>query len=217
MVGEPRLLSSSKSDSFAGYHPWFSHIISLEPVPETPEAKEAHYRSLLLSKDESRANRLDAFAEALPVLPHPSPLAFILEDLRQNITRFIDLHNSEPSHRPKPMLGEVGLDRSFRIPIEALREPPEAKGGRPRLTPFNVPVEHQLAILEAQIGLAVEFGLNVSLHSVQAQAQTLELFARMNAKYGARFDAISVDMHSCGVSVETWLNLEVTKLPNVAT
>lgn len=114
------------------------------------------------------------------------------------------------------MLGEVGLDRSFRIPFAAydpsLPEPLEAEGSdttRPRLTPFHVPVEHQLAILEAQIGLAVELGLNVSLHSVKSQAQTLQLFARLHDKHGERFDAISVDMHSCGVSVETWLSIEV--------
>lgn len=82
------------------------------------------------------------------------------------------------------MLGEVGLDASARLrwPIEARgiweemygkgrkdREPePEGEESEEwkRLTPFKVPISHQRAIVEAQMEVAIELGINISFHSV---------------------------------------------------
>jgi hypothetical protein len=36
------------------------------------------------------------------------------------------------------------------------------------LTPFKVSMKHQVAIAQAQLELAIEFGINVSFHSVSA-------------------------------------------------
>jgi hypothetical protein len=36
------------------------------------------------------------------------------------------------------------------------------------LTPFKVSMKHQVAIAQAQLQLAIEFGINVSFHSVSA-------------------------------------------------
>lgn len=198
----------------AGYHPWFSHLISLESVTDTPEAKDNHYRSLFLSSNPSETH-LQAFSHLLPSLPHPSPLSAIISEIRSNIVTFLDLHRASPTTLSKPMLGEVGLDRSFRIPFVAydpsLPTPPEASSdpARPRLTPFHVPIEHQLAILKAQLAVAVELRVNVSLHSVKVQQATGALFDEMKKTYGDKWHAISVDMHSCGVSAETWCDIEV--------
>jgi Tat protein secretion system quality control protein TatD with DNase activity len=199
-----------------GYHPWFSHLFSLQAVAQTAEAKEAHYRALFIpdgSKDSNKETHLEAFRRVLPDLPYPFPLEELLAALRRNLEEFLSEHYADPVGRPKPMLGEVGLDRSFRVPFLAYgeSEPPASEDG-PRLTPFFVPVAHQEAILEAQLALAIELGVNVSLHSVKAPAQTQAVFARMLARHGAKFDAISVDMHSCGVSVATWKDIEASLL-----
>ena len=55
------------------------------------------------------------------------------------------------------MLGEVGLDRSARIPIDY-------HAAQRKLSPFTIPFDHQLAILEAQMSIAVEMRRNISLH-----------------------------------------------------
>jgi Tat protein secretion system quality control protein TatD with DNase activity len=83
------------------------------------------------------------------------------------------------------------------------------------LSPFHVPLDHQLAILEAQLSMAVELKRNVSLHSVKAHQATVNILHSMKAKYGERWLRISLDLHSCGLSAQMWSNVEVrmTTLP----
>ncbi|KAG8902936.1 hypothetical protein FRB99_003930, partial [Tulasnella sp. 403] len=67
---------------------------------------------------------------------------------------------------------------------------------------------HQLAILEAQIDVAIELRRSVSLHSVKAQQVTIELLKRLKEKHGRDFGAINIDFHSCGFSSEVWKMIE---------
>ncbi|KIJ66209.1 hypothetical protein HYDPIDRAFT_166516 [Hydnomerulius pinastri MD-312] len=166
-----------------GYHPWFSHWISLEPC----STKEEHYRQLFPCSEDQE----EMFERLLSHLPDPIPLANVLVDLRQNFSAF-----------PQAMLGEVGLDRAARVPINYFAPSRE-------LTPFTIPLEHQLAILEAQIDLAVELRQNISMHSVKSHQATLDLLDRMHKKHDARWLRISIDLHSCGISPETWRAIEV--------
>lgn len=175
-----------------GYHPWFSHWITLSA---SPPSKEAHYRPLLLDSAESHPisqEKLAVFERLLPSLPEPRFLHDVLADLRQNFTEF-----------PQAMLGEIGLDRSARIPFDCDAE-------RRELSPFTIPLGHQLAVVEAQIGLAVELKRNISFHSVKAQNATVELLNRMGKEHGELWTQISIDLHSCGLSPETWLIIEVS-------
>lgn len=105
------------------------------------------------------------------------------------------------------MLGEVGLDRIFRVPIQ-YHVPPDQKR---ELTPFTIPLEHQLTVLKAQLMIAVELGRNVSMHSVKAQQATVSLLDEVRMEVGEeKWMRVSVDMHSCGLSPETWRDLEVS-------
>ncbi|KAI0756466.1 hypothetical protein C8Q80DRAFT_32857 [Daedaleopsis nitida] len=181
-----------------GYHPWFAHWISVEPI----SSKEAHYRSLFLP-DASTAKKdlAVAFDRLLSFLPDPIPLAEILAEVREGLTAF-----------PKAMLGEVGIDRACRVPFSRPVDPPYSEnastGDAPReLSPFMIPLEHQLKVLEAQLGLAVELKRNVSLHSVKCQQATRELLDRMLARHGGEWLKISVDLHSCGLSAQTWTEI----------
>lgn len=136
------------------------------------------------------------FNQLLPDFPQPILLSEILATLRTNLVDF-----------PHAMLGEVGIDRSFRIPF-----PQHNIGERRKLSDFTVPSEHQIHILESQLQLAIELQRNVSMHSVKAQQTTLQLVDRMSKKYGDAWDMISVDMHSCGLSPEMWTALQVNEL-----
>ena len=183
-----------------GYHPWWTHQISLStPVGTTPD-HAAHYRALFLpeSSPPPSAEIEAAFARLLPTLPQPISLVDVLADVRAHLAEF-----------PSAMLGEVGFDRAARIPF-ADANASDGGGNNPRtLSPFSTPFAHQLAILEAQLALAVELRRNVSLHSVKAPAQTLALFDRMAATHGAAWFAISIDVHSCTLSPEVWRDIEV--------
>ncbi|KZT08659.1 TatD DNase family Scn1 [Laetiporus sulphureus 93-53] len=180
-----------------GYHPWFAHWISLEPEPPS---KEAHYALLFLppSSAPHTPAQSAAFARLLPFLPPPTPIATVLASLRADLAA-----------HPSAMLGEVGIDRACRVPYAPPAEPPYASADdeKRELSPFTIPLEHQVAIFEAQLALAVELRRNVSVHSVKAQQATVELFARMKERYGDKWLDISVDMHSCGLSAQTWLQL----------
>lgn len=193
-----------------GYHPWWVHRISLyAPAGTTPD-HAPHYRALFLPSQPPPshppgAELETAFARLLPTLPQPIPLADVLADVRARLIEF-----------PTAMLGEVGIDRAARIPFAAGAEVSEGAndddgggGGHRALSPFSTPFAHQLAILEAQLALAVELRRNVSLHSVKSSAQTCTLFDNMAAKYGAAWFAISVDVHSCTLSPEVWRDIEV--------
>ncbi|KAF8309019.1 Metallo-dependent hydrolase [Clavulina sp. PMI_390] len=190
-----------------GYHPWFTYTISLEdPAP----SRTAHYASLFLPSASIEAAMADPdFARILPSLVDPIPLSQVLSSIRENFEKF-----------PNAMLGEVGLDRAFRIPFSAFgsnRSPnPHAEPEpHPRLSPFHVPLEHQLAILEAQIDLAVECRRNISFHSVKAQAASVELLKNLEKKHGKeKWCTVSLDFHSCGLSAGMWGDIQKAH-PNV--
>jgi Tat protein secretion system quality control protein TatD with DNase activity len=102
------------------------------------------------------------------------------------------------------MVGEIGLDRSFRIPYPpnptgsteasntntedtenaiaatgpeqelAAKEDFATSKPNPKtktLTPFTTSTSHQLQLLELQFQVALECGVNVSLHSVKSQGK----------------------------------------------
>lgn len=164
------------------------------------ESKEQHYRELFREQTETKPEVARALEKLLPDLPDPTPLSDVLAELRSNLAAF-----------PNAMLGEIGVDRACRIPYGPPSLPPYALDeARRELSPFTIPLAHQLAILEAQLDLAVELRRNVSLHSVKSQQATVELLDRMKAKHGDAWSMISVDMHSCGLSAQTWKDVEVS-------
>ena len=190
-----------------GYHPWWTHRISLSaPAGSTPDSA-THYRALFLpvSSPPPSAKLEAAFARLLPALPPPISLADVLADLRAHLTDF-----------PSAMLGEVGIDRVARVPFAGPGAPDDTNDGTNGrgLSPFSTPLAHQFAVLEAQLALAVELRRNVSMHSVKAPAQTLSLFDRMAATHGAAWFAISIDMHSCKFSPEAWREIGVRLFPH---
>ncbi|KAJ6503251.1 TatD DNase family Scn1 [Mycena vitilis] len=170
-----------------GYHPWFTHFISLHPT-----SKWEHYRKLFVGDAEPSEQHASIFEELVSVLPEPITLDEVISDLR---------HNFELFASATAMLGEVGLDKPYRVAFDYHASPR-------RLTPFTIPLDHQLAILEAQLDLAVELRRNVSFHSVRCPQVTADLFNTLKQKHGREWDNIRIDLHSCSMNPQVVLALQ---------
>ncbi|KFH42736.1 Cut9-interacting protein-like protein [Hapsidospora chrysogenum ATCC 11550] len=180
-----------------GWHPWFSHqlyddttttststttppssLTTYNPGDTTTAtdedllaAKKAHYATVLTPSPDDQA-----FISSLPT---PTSLSSFLSSTRSLLT----------SH-PFALVGEIGLDKAFRLPrpweehhsnsrpdsagANSLNPPsrddtltPGGREGR-LLSPHRVRPHHQQAILSAQLRLAGDLGRPVSLHGVQA-------------------------------------------------
>ncbi|KAK4541791.1 hypothetical protein LTR36_007323 [Oleoguttula mirabilis] len=154
-----------------GWHPWFSHQMFDEAEYDgasslAPEQKVAHYQSVLAPKSEDR--------DFLLSLPDPRPFGHFLDQTRDYLTRY-----------PLALIGEVGLDRSFRIPEAWLPEHTDHRdesitpGGREgrKLSPYRVSIDHQRKVLTAQLRLAGEMQRAVSVHGVAAHGVVYETLA----------------------------------------
>ena len=153
-----------------GWHPWFSHqLYDDKPLSKStgentiPELfTMAHYKAVLEPSPED-----ETFLQSLPA---PRPLSEYLAETRRRLQQ-----------HPFALIGEIGLDRAFRIPdhreeSSTTGEPgltPGTRDGK-RLTPYRVSMNHQKCILEAQLNLAGELRRAVSVHGVAAHGIVFE-------------------------------------------
>lgn len=165
-----------------GWHPWFAHQLYFsehEQDGEKPsdneeegilqgEDKISHYQKVL---QPSRENPSDADRQIFLSLPNPTPFSAFLAQTRNYLAQ-----------HPLALIGEIGLDRSFRIPEAwnlahaSKRNGSLTPGGREgrRLTPFRCQPKHQKAIFKKQLELAAEYGRGVSVHGVQAHGMVYD-------------------------------------------
>ncbi|KAI1828125.1 hypothetical protein F4861DRAFT_490747 [Xylaria intraflava] len=156
-----------------GWHPWFSYQLyddtASNPTSNSqPPEKIAHYDQVLVPPPSSKDI---SFSEGLC---DPRPLSSFLDETRRRLEKF-----------PLALVGEIGLDRAFRLPTawtsaqEANREEgltPGTREGR-RLSPYRVQMTHQVAIFRAQLKLAGRMGRPVSVHGVQAHGMVYDTIA----------------------------------------
>jgi Tat protein secretion system quality control protein TatD with DNase activity len=155
-----------------GWHPWFSHQLYDEKQydgrPSLSQREKAdHYRRVLAPSLDD-----ETFLQALP---DPFPLGVYLEQMRVMLEKY-----------PIALLGEVGLDRSFRIPEPwhlagqaKKRDTSKTEGGREqrKLSPYRVSIDHQKVILLAQLRLAGQMQRAASVHGVQAHGHVYDALA----------------------------------------
>lgn len=160
-----------------GWHPWFSHQIiddtrlDTRPQDQADEAKQklAHYTAVLTPSPSEDPTFIHS-------LPTPKPLSILISETRHRLHRY-----------PHALVGEIGLDKSFRLPgawtaeeIEKRDEQvtPGSREGR-RLSPYKVKLDHQRTILKAQLRLAGEMQRPVSVHSVQAHGAVYDILKEL--------------------------------------
>ncbi|MCJ1328413.1 hypothetical protein MMC10_005090 [Thelotrema lepadinum] len=141
-----------------GWHPWFSHQIYDDSEQESSKFdKHTHYEKVLTGKVENR--------DLIEGFPEPRPLSDLIARTRQYLEDY-----------PQAMVGEIGIDRSFRIPVnfsptdqldEGSELTPGGREGR-QLSIHRVQMDHQRAILKAQLNLAGQMSRAVSVHGVAA-------------------------------------------------
>ncbi|EUC42391.1 hypothetical protein COCMIDRAFT_103655 [Bipolaris oryzae ATCC 44560] len=169
-----------------GWHPWFSHQMYLtsdidpdssfkEQGNLTGETKIAHYKTAL---HPSRENPSEEDIQTYLSLPDPTPFSTFLSHTRHHLQQY-----------PYALVGEIGLDRSFRIPeswtgtpdLWCKRDNSLTPGGREgrRLTPFRASPSHQKKIFKLQLQLAAEMNRGVSVHGVQAHGLVLEVLSEL--------------------------------------
>ena len=166
----PALESTGNTDKSRGYivpafgwHPWFSHQLFVDEITEFP-SKVDHYRMAISPSPEDDA-------EFFASLPNPRPLSDVLDQTRIYLQK-----------HPHAIVGEIGLDRAFRIPGNEManhgyeRDSTLTPGGREgrRLSPYRVDIQHQRNILKAQLNLAGEMQRAVSVHGVAAHGLVFE-------------------------------------------
>ncbi len=168
-----------------GWHPWFSHQMYIDDEESHAQAKEPkanlqgdakirHYQNVL---QPSPFEPLDEENRTL-LLSLPDPISFsdFLARTRQNLEQ-----------HPYALIGEIGLDRSFRIPVAwdsdfwSTRNSSLTPGGREgrKLTPFKPNQQHQKKIFKKQLQLAAEMGRAVSVHGVQAHGLVFETLSEL--------------------------------------
>ena len=181
-----------------GWHPWFSHQLFVDEQDGIP-GKSEHYRSTLSPSPED--------PDFIANLPDPRPLSALLDQTRIYLNRY-----------PYAIVGEIGLDRAFRIPgyevadTGSERDPALTPGGREgrRLSPYRVEMQHQRTILKAQLDVAAELQRAVSVHGVAAHGAVFEtlketwrgherqVLSKRERKRRASFDATPQVGHDLG-------------------
>ena len=174
ILSQPDLAFAENASNYVvpafGWHPWFSHQMYDDTKGNVKLDQLEHYKSVLIPTPDSVA-----FMEALPA---PRSLHQFLQETEDRLNEF-----------PYALVGEIGLDRSFRLPYgpsdmtgdvnsktggsqEALT--PGTREGR-TLSPYHVNIDHQKTILRAQFALAARLKRPVSVHSVQAHGLVFDV------------------------------------------
>ncbi|KAM0275945.1 hypothetical protein ACHAQH_007246 [Verticillium albo-atrum] len=165
-----------------GWHPWFSHQLYDDSNPEA----EQTYRPVRDSEPDLQAAKQKHYAAVLSPSPSPTDTAFLDSlPMPTPLSAYIAATRARLDEHPLALVGEIGLDKAFRLPqafddeTRAARDPTMTPGGREgrMLSPQHVRMNHQTVVLKAQLALAGSLGRPVSVHGVQAHGVLYDTLA----------------------------------------
>ncbi|CAL9736057.1 uncharacterized deoxyribonuclease YMR262W [Monosporozyma servazzii] len=130
-----------------GIHPWYAHLYTLDPHT----TKTDHYKQVLKWSGNGR-DKIDHFQSEFTLLIQQLPDPVVIQD------------DTELALPLPHFIGEVGLDKVFRIPLTKGKQ---KLGDTVALSHFTCSLEHQLVILEWWLRQASKYSLSVQLHAVK--------------------------------------------------
>lgn len=186
---------------FAGFgvHPWYSHLfVELNKVNNVNNVnKLEHYSSVLRGPDS------EVIAQQLP---EPVPLQQYIDEC---------LGQCQDTPQWASCIGEIGLDKVFRIPEPVPTRqllPNDGPGpeSRPKttLSRSRTTMDHQIAIFTSMLDLACAKRLPVSIHSVKCHGKVLEICTKKLLD-----SSVNVCIHSFTGTLDT-LHLWLATFPH---
>ncbi|CAH6723908.1 uncharacterized deoxyribonuclease [[Candida] jaroonii] len=155
---------------YYGIHPWFSHLFGFGGD------KKSHYHDVLVPPPSP---------ELLAVLPEPIDVREYMKKVRKLAQGNHTPNDTSPT-TPSTVLstadtndatthtagiGEIGLDKLFKIPNNGFL----GQGPSTGLSPSRTSMAHQEAIFRIQLSLAQELQLPVSIHCVKAHGAVFDI------------------------------------------
>ncbi|ANB15337.1 hypothetical protein AWJ20_2964 [Sugiyamaella lignohabitans] len=172
-----------------GYHPWYSHRLY---IGSEPSSKQEHYQKVLNPVPPK---------EFIDMLPAPHSLDSHLQKIRSLLIK-----------HPHALVGEIGLDKSFRLPETNQIDDPSAETPKKKLSQYRVDLEHQTAIFESILEIAAELQRSVSVHGVNCHNA---VYSSIVKRLGRPENTSNICLHSYSGSAEflasTWLKSKALK------
>lgn len=170
---------------FFGIHPWYSHLFAAGALVGKVD-KASHYVGVLYP---------EPTAELLSVLPEPLSLAEHLDKIRSILRRCRQEYLEAGDGVGVGVgVGEIGLDKPFRIPTNGYYGNSTSSDFKVSLSPCRVKMDHQVEIFKAQLEIAKEFDLPVSIHCVKGHGILYDICGS--------FQDIKIILHSYSGSID---------------
>ncbi|GMM33172.1 putative endodeoxyribonuclease [Saccharomycopsis crataegensis] len=194
-----------------GVHPWYSHLFAANGTV----SHEDHYLGVIKSSESISPSFLQK-------LPAPVSFPSHMTRMEQQITKLL-----QDGSRKVVIVGEIGIDKLFRIPWSGFLGNTEARYNKtgdndkdnennnsdtkilttvPPLSPYRVSMDHQLYIFKEQLALAWRTQLPISVHCVKAHGliyDTIMEFITSNKKHAPTTTIPAICLHSYTGSVDS--------------
>ncbi|OUM53746.1 hypothetical protein BVG19_g3059 [[Candida] boidinii] len=205
-----------------GIHPWYSHLFTMEDyskeaigcqLSET-EIKTKHYSKIFtcMKKGKNEERDSDSLPDLLlDHLPVPKNLYELIKDIELIIEE--NIRNKQDYEF---MIGEIGLDKLFRIPWngylgnenEGLINPDSKFNSNSKFSNYQVSIDHQVIIYKEFLKMAIKYNKPVSIHCVKAHGILFDITKSMIKIKDSKCTKLCLHSYSGSIDqAKSWLKL----------